>query len=113
MGLDYDVTGTITLSKRDNDSFVFEFLNDAKTAVIRFEGTRTKEGCYFSHTEAFGSRTPILGPFINFMIFKVLYRKKANFKLIQDDIILDNQYLKDILTEGKYPKRIPVEKLKK
>ena len=112
MGLDYDATGTIVLSKRDENSFVFEFLSDAKTAVIKFEGKRTSTGCYFSHTESFGSGTPIIGPIINFLIFKIIYKKKANFKLIQDDMILDNKYLKEILTTGNYPKRIPIKKLK-
>ena len=35
---------------------------------------------------------------------RVLYR-------IRDDMILDNRYLYDILTEGKYPERIPLDKL--
>lgn len=87
-------------------------MNDAKTAIIKFEGKRTDEGIYFSHTEAFGSMTPIIAPLINFLIFKVIYKKKANFKLIKDDMILDNQYLRDILTEGKYPERKPIEELK-
>ena len=30
---------------------------------------------------------------------------------IRDDMILDNRYLYDILTEGKYPERIPLDKL--
>ena len=28
-------------------------------------------------------------------------------QLIREDMILDNRYLKDILTEGKYPDRLP------
>lgn len=113
MGLDYDVTGTITHSERDSDHFLFSFLSDKKTAVIQFEGRRTAEGCTFSHTESFGMMKPVIGPIMNFLIFKIFYRKKANWDLIRGDMILDNQYLKDILTEGKYPARIPVEELKK
>ena len=30
---------------------------------------------------------------------------------IRDDMILDNRYLYEILTEGKYPERIPLDKL--
>ena len=48
---------------------------------------------------------------MNFLIFKVFFRKKANWQLIRDDMILDNRYLYDILTEGKYPERIPLDKL--
>lgn len=111
MDLDYDVTGTITESERDKDHFRIVFQSDKKTAFITFEGRRTEEGCRFSHTEAFGMTTPIVGAILNFLIFKVLYRKKANWQLIQEDMILDNKYLTDILTEGKYPERIPLEEL--
>lgn len=111
MDLDYDVTGTIIESERDENHFRIVFRSDKKTAFIAFEGMRTKEGCRFSHTESFGLTTPIVGAILNFLIFKVLYRKKANWQLIQEDMILDNKYLTDILTEGKYPERIPLEEL--
>ena len=111
-GMAYDVTGTIIVSQRDEDSFKFVFQSDKKTAFITFEGKRTEEGCHFSHTESFGMITPVVGPIINFIIFKILYKKKANWQLIRDDMILDNKYLYDILTQNKYPERIPVEKLK-
>lgn len=111
MDLDYDVTGTIIESERDENHFRIVFRSDKKTAFITFEGMRTKEGCRFSHTESFGLTTPIVGAILNFLIFKVLYRKKANWQLIQEDMILDNRYLTDILTEGKYPERIPLEEL--
>ena len=59
----------------------------------------------------FGVTTPVIGAIMNFLIFKVFFRKKANWQLIRDDMILDNRYLYDILTEGKYPERIPLDKL--
>lgn len=111
MDLDYDVTGTIIESERDKNHFRIVFRSDKKTAFITFEGMRTEEGCRFSHTEAFGLTTPIVGAILNFLIFKVLYRKKANWQIIRDDMILDNRYLTEILTEGKYPDRIPLEEL--
>lgn len=111
MGLDYDVTGTITECEQDENHFRIVFRSDKKTAFITFEGKRTKTGCHFSHTEAFGMTTPVIGAFMNFLIFKVFFRKKANWQLIRDDMILDNRYLYDILTEGKYPERIPLDKL--
>lgn len=40
-----------------------------------------------------------------------VFQEKANWQLIRDDMILDNRYLYDILTEGKYPERIPLDKL--
>lgn len=57
--------------------------------------------------------TPIIGHIINFLIFKVFFRKKADWKVIRNDMILDNQYLDKILTDGKYPDRIPIEELLK
>ncbi len=111
MNLDYNVTGMITEYERDRDHFRVVFQSDKKTAFIIFEGKRTETGCLFSHTEEFGIKTPVIGPVMNFLIFKVLFRKKANWQLIRDDMILDNRYLTDILTEGKYPARIPLEKL--
>ena len=112
MGLDYDVTGTILDSQRDEDHFRFVLESDKKTAVITFEGERTETGCRFSHTESFGMQTPIIGPIVNFLIFKVFYKKKANWELIRDDMILDNRYLADILEFEKYPQRIPVGQVK-
>ena len=97
--------------ERDENHFRIVFRSDKKTAFITFEGKRTKTGCHFSHTEAFGMTTPVIGAIMNFLIFKVFFRKKANWQLIRDDMILDNRYLYDILTEGKYPERIPLDKL--
>ncbi len=111
MNLDYNVTGTIVEHEQDKDHFWIVFQSDKKTAFIIFEGNRTETGCRFSHTEEFGMTTPVLGPIMNFLIFNVFFRKKANWQLIREDMILDNRYLTEILTEGKYPERIPLEKL--
>ena len=111
MNLDYNVTGTITECEQDKDHFRIVFQSDKKTAFITFEGLRTETGCRFSHTEAFGMTTPLVGPIMNFLIFKVFFKKKANWQLIRDDMVLDNQYLTEILTEGNYPDRIPMAKL--
>lgn len=73
--------------------------------MIVFEGWRTIEGCHFSHTEEFGLRKKIIGPFLNWLFFKVLCRKKANWQLIRDDMVLDNKLLDKILTKGIYPER--------
>ena len=84
MGLDYDVTGSITKSERDDDHFRFDFESDRKMAVISFEGWRTAQGCRFCHTESFGMRTPIISPLTNFLVFKVFFRKKCDWQLIRD-----------------------------
>lgn len=106
-GLDYNVTGMIAESEKDSDHFRIVFQSDKKTSFITFEGQRTESGCRFIHTEAFGLSAPIIGPILEFMTFKVFYRKWCNWKLIRDDMVLDNRYLKEILTEGKYPERMP------
>jgi len=111
MGLDYDVTGTVTECEKDPGHFRIVFQSDKKTAFITFEGERTGTGCRFSHTESFGMATPVIGPLVNFLVFKVFFRKMADWQLIRDDMILDNRYLTDILTEGRYPERIPMEDL--
>ena len=111
MNLDYNVSGTISEYERDKDHFRVVFQSDKKTAFIIFEGKRTATGCRFTHTEEFGMKTPVIGPIMNFLIFRVFFRKKADWQLIRDDMILDNRYLTDILTKQKYPERIPSEKL--
>ncbi len=111
MDLDYNVTGTIKECEQDDDHFRIVFQSDKKTAFITFEGKRTETGCWFSHTEAFGMTAPLIGPIMNFLIFKVFFKKKANWQLIRDDMILDNKYLTEILAEGKYPERIPLDDL--
>ncbi len=113
MNLDYDVTGTVTECEQDGDHFRIVFRSDKKTAFITFEGKRTETGCRFSHTEAFGMTAPVIGPVINFLVFRVFFRKKADWQLIRDDMILDNRYLTEILTEGRYPDRIPLDELLK
>ncbi len=56
---------------------------------------------------------PVIGPILNFLIFKVFFRKKADWDLIRDDMKLDNTYLSNILSRGEYPERIPVEDVRK
>ena len=46
MGLDYDVTGTITECEQDENHFRVVFRSDKKTAFITFEGKRTETGCH-------------------------------------------------------------------
>ena len=77
MGLDYDVTGTIVTSERDNDHFRFVFKSDKGTAFITFEGKRTRDGCRFSHTESFGITTPVIGPIIQLEIGRASCRERV------------------------------------
>lgn len=43
MGLDYDVTGTITECEQDENHFCIVFRSDKKTAFITFEGKERKQ----------------------------------------------------------------------
>ena len=99
MGLDYDVTGTIAECEQDENHFRIVFRSDKKTAFITFEGKRTKTGCHFSHTEAFGMTTPVIGAIMNFLIFKVFFRKKANWQLIASTRIVGNSISKKTIRE--------------
>lgn len=105
------LSGNIVESERDAEHF--RFLRDAGTAEIPFEGGRTPEGCVFPHTEAVGLRTSVIDSLVSFILFRSLYRKKANWQIICGDRILDNEYLTQILTRGSYPERILLEELKK
>lgn len=105
-GLDYNIIGYIKECEQDENHFRIVFQSEKKTAFITFEGCRTDYGCRFSHTEAFGLEKPVIGPILEFLTFNVFYRKWCNWELIREDMILDNKYLNDILTEGKYPERI-------
>lgn len=67
---------------------------------------KTADECRVIHTEAFGLTKPVIDPILEFFTFKVFYRKWSNWKLIREDMILDNKYLNDILTEGNYPERL-------
>ena len=57
MGLDYDVTGTITECEQDENHFRIVFRSDKKTAFITFEGKELKQDA-ISLTPSFGMTTP-------------------------------------------------------
>ncbi len=60
-------------------------------------------GCRFTHIEEFGKPDTFFGKFINWLLFNVIAKKKANWQLIADDMKEDNMYLKQILETGVYP----------
>ena len=49
MGLDYDVTGTITECEQDENHCRIVFRSDKKTAFITFEGKKRNRMSFFSH----------------------------------------------------------------
>ena len=54
--------------------------------------------------------TPVMGLVMNFTDIQGVLQEKANWQLIRDDMIPDNRYLTDVLTEGKYPDRTVLDK---
>ena len=56
---------------------IAQLLNPKIYSPGNFEGTRTKDGCRFSRTESFGITMPVIGPIMNFLLFKIIFRKKS------------------------------------
>lgn len=100
-GIWYKIRGKITVIEKKDDFFTIEFSTMSGIGTITFIGQKSDAGCIFTHIERFGLRRPLVGELINFMLFKVLARKKANFELILKDMKEDNGNLKALLEEPK------------
>lgn len=96
-GVLYAIKGKISDHTKTKDSFCVAFKTSAGLGSIYFMGKETSTGCVFTHIERFGLSTPVVGNAINFLLFKVLARKKANWDLILTDMREDNKRLKEIL----------------
>lgn len=105
MGVPYDIKGIIQKHDREKDRFKIMFESMSGWAHIYFIGEATERGCRFIHIEEFGKPDTLWGRFINWLLFKVLFKKRANWQLIKDDMAEDNMYLKQILETGVYPER--------
>lgn len=103
MGVPYDITGIIQRHRKEDARFEIMFESMSGWAHIYFIGESTGAGCRFTHIEEFGKPDTLWGRFINWLLFKVLFKKKANWQLIKDDMAEDNRYLKQILETGVYP----------
>ncbi|NCC99091.1 MAG: SRPBCC family protein [Bacteroidia bacterium] len=96
-GVLYAIKGEIVDHTKTTDTFSVGFKTSAGLGHIYFLGNKTDTGCVFTHIERFGLSTPIIGNVINFLLFKVLARKKANWDLILTDMRNDNKNLKKIM----------------
>lgn len=95
-GVDYDVTGKILELEDDGGRFFIKF--HSKYAWISFEGRTNPDGTVrFTHIESFGKEGGVGARIINWLIFSVLGRKKANWDLILRDMVEDNRLLKERL----------------
>jgi len=104
MGVPYDIKGTIQTHSKNNDGFRIVFETMSGLAHIYFIGDKTADGCRFTHIEEFGKPDTFFGRLFNWLLFEVLFQKKANWQLIQNDMEEDNRYLKQILETGVYPR---------
>ncbi len=103
-GVTYSIKGKIIENTKSDDNFVIAFKTSIGLGHIYFIGEKTKKNIRFTHIEKFGLKTPIIGNVINFLLFKVIAKKKANWELILDDMKGDNIRLKKIM-ENKTTKR--------
>ena len=105
MGVPYDIKGVIQKHDRQENLFEIMFESMSGWAHIHFIGEVSKAGCRFTHIEEFGKPDTPWGRFLNWLLFKVLFKKRANWQLIKNDMAEDNMYLKQILETGVYPER--------
>jgi hypothetical protein len=99
-GVWYKIKGEITAKDKNKNSFRFEFKTMSGIGKILFIAKTTEEGCIFTHIETFGLKTPVIGGILNFLLFNVLARKKANWDIILQDMKEDNENLKKIMEKG-------------
>jgi hypothetical protein len=101
MGVTYDIKGVIFEHTKTDNDFSIGFESMSGFGRIYFKGGVTDNGCRFTHIEKFGKPETTWGRFLNWLLFEVLFKKKANWQLIKEDMVEDNIYLKNILETGK------------
>lgn len=104
-GVTYRAGGVIKRNERSSEKFTIIFETMSGLSRIYFIGGKTDGGCSFTHIEEFGQPNTKSGRFFNHILFDVLFRRRADWRLIQGDMALDNAYLKRILEDGVYPER--------
>lgn len=104
-GVTYRVGGVIKTNEKNRDGFKMVFETMSGLSRIYFIGGKTDGGCSFTHIEEFGKPNTKFGRFLNRLLFCLLFRRRANWQLIQNDMVLDNTFLKQILETGVYPER--------
>jgi hypothetical protein len=102
-GVSYRVGGVVRRHDKNANEFHIVFETMSGLSRIYFIGGRAENGCNFTHIEEFGKPNTRKGRFINHLLFDLLARRHANWRLIQEDMARDNLYLKQILETGAYP----------
>jgi hypothetical protein len=93
----YDIKGEIIIKEKNEDNFKIVFKTMSGIGRISFISKATENGCIFTHIEEFGIDTPVVGNIVNFLLFKVFAREKANWDIILQDMKEDNVNLKKIM----------------
>jgi hypothetical protein len=96
-GVWYKVKAKIILKEKNKDNFKIIIKSTTGLGTISFLGKTTENSCVFTHIESFGLSTPVIGNAINFLLFRVFFRKHANWKFILQDMKDDDANLKKIL----------------
>ena len=69
--------------------------------MITFRAEKQPDGSVlFTHIESFGVRRSFFGNFVNWLFFKALFPKQANWELIKQDMQEDDRNLKQILEKS-------------
>lgn len=103
----YRITGTIVKNEKTDADSHFTLETKYGLSRISFIGKKDGDGCVFTHTERFGLPDILWGRFVNFMLFRVLFRRRANWNLILEDMKQDNRNLKKYWKRGNIPYRRP------
>jgi len=103
--VNYRIGGIIRCHEKNENGFRIMFETMSGLSHIYFIGGRSGSGCSFTHIEEFGLPNTRKGKFVNRLLFDILAKRRANWRLIQEDMARDNVYLKQILETGVYPER--------
>lgn len=97
-GVKYAIKGKVIEKTKSDNGFVFAFKTASGMGRIYFIGEKQGDNrVRFTHVEEFGLKTPVVGNVVNFLLFKVIARKKADWSLILNDMKEDNIRLKELI----------------
>ena len=97
-GVWYKVKAVITEKQMDDNLFDLTVKSTTGLGVITFRAEKQPDGSVlFTHIESFGARRSFFGNFVNWLFFKALFPKQANWELIKQDMQEDDRNLKKIL----------------
>ncbi len=109
--ISYKIKVKILKKEKTDEKFIVCMQTTIKLANIIFIGEKTQSGCRFTHIEEFGLKDSFWGEKVNWFLFEVLAKKRANWDLILNDMKEDNHYLKNYLETGVYGYEETIEHL--